>query len=39
MERDEQNKRIKEFELQKRLAIAEQQEKMCAVLDEIEVKI
>lgn len=37
-EQEEQRKRYEEMEHKKRIAIREQQEKMCAKLDEIEVK-
>lgn len=36
-EQEEQSKRYKQMEYERRLAINEQQEKMCAKLDEIEV--
>lgn len=38
-EREESVKRLNEIERKKMLARAEQQEKMCSELDEIEVKI
>lgn len=36
-EREERSKRFKEMEYEKRLAISEQQEKMCDELDQMEV--
>lgn len=37
-DQEERSKRFKEMEYEKRLAISEQQEKMCAELNKIEVK-
>lgn len=38
-EQEERSERFKEMEYEKRLAICEQQEKMCQELDEIEVNV